>query len=181
MVPFSIIVAMDEKQGIGKAGVLPWHLPGELKYFKEITTATTDPDKQNVVIMGRKTWDSLPEKFRPLPQRINVVVSRNLQLVLPRGVEHALDLIDILTVLQNSSWEQRYESVFVIGGAQLYQEAVKLGACHMLFVTHVLKTFDCDAFFPPFKERFSKKNVSSLHNEKGLQYLFVQYTKETLS
>ncbi len=58
-------------------GTLPWSIPGDLRYFKELTSRTADPGKQNAVIMGRKTWESLPPKFRPLPGRLNVVLSRN--------------------------------------------------------------------------------------------------------
>ena len=83
MVNFSIVVAMDEQQGIGKGGKLPWHIPGDLKYFKNLTTKTKLPDKKNVVIMGRKTWESLPQNFRPLSKRINVVLTRNKIFYLP--------------------------------------------------------------------------------------------------
>lgn len=58
-------------------GTLPWSIPGDLRYFKELTSRTADPGKQNAVIMGRRTWESLPPKFRPLPGRLNVVLSRN--------------------------------------------------------------------------------------------------------
>ena len=85
-IPFSLIVAMDSQNGIGKNGQLPWHLPADLKHFKEITCTVRDPKKQNVVLMGRKTWDSIPEKFRPLPGRINVVLTRHPDLKFPLGV-----------------------------------------------------------------------------------------------
>src|SRR5690242_16184462 len=90
MIPFSIVVAMDQKRGIGKAGGLPWHLPADLKHFKKITTTRfLDKTYQNVVIMGRKTWDSLPINFRPLPDRINIVLTRNDKLDFPSGVYKA--------------------------------------------------------------------------------------------
>ena len=76
MVNFSLVVAVDSNNGMGRAGALPWHLPGDMKHFKEITTRTESPDKKNVVVMGRKTWESLPGKFQPLPERINVIMTR---------------------------------------------------------------------------------------------------------
>jgi len=97
MKSFSIVVAVDSEFGIGKVGTLPWHLPADMKHFKTVTTHNAS---DNVVIMGRKTWDSIPEKFRPLSQRLNIVISRQEDLILPQGVllaqclEHALDLLE---------------------------------------------------------------------------------------
>ena len=73
---FSVIVAATSSYGIGKDGGIPWRLPGDMKHFKAITNSCA-PMKQNAVIMGRVTWESIPSKFRPLPGRMNVVLSRN--------------------------------------------------------------------------------------------------------
>lgn len=73
---FQLVVAATRKLGIGKNGSMPWKLPGDMAYFKEITSKTADSAKQNAVVMGRKTWESIPPKFRPLPGRINVVLTR---------------------------------------------------------------------------------------------------------
>ena len=73
---FSIIVAADEARGIGRLGDLPWKLPGDMAYYKRTTTAAPE-GQQNAVIMGRKTFESIPRKFRPLKQRLNIVVTRN--------------------------------------------------------------------------------------------------------
>ncbi len=69
---------MQDGLGIGKDGTMPWNLPGDMAYFKALTTQTRDSNKQNAVIMGRRTWDSIPAKFRPLSNRINIVLSRSL-------------------------------------------------------------------------------------------------------
>jgi dihydrofolate reductase len=74
--PFSVIVAATTSGGIGKDGNLPWRLSKDMQYFKAVTTRSPE-GKRNAVIMGRKTWESIPAKFRPLPDRINVVITRN--------------------------------------------------------------------------------------------------------
>ena len=121
MRPFSIIVAFDAQYGIGKNGLLPWNLPLDLKHFKEISTTVADPSKKNAVIMGRKTWESLPERFRPLPGRVNMVLSRDKKLELPLGVLCSQSLDDALAQL----FSVDIENVFVIGGAQIYVQAIE--------------------------------------------------------
>ncbi len=74
-------MAATRAGGIGKDGKLPWHLPGEMAFFKELTSKTRDASKRNAVVMGRRTWESLPPKFRPLPGRLNVVLSASGALV----------------------------------------------------------------------------------------------------
>ena len=73
---FQLVVAAAKNMGIGKEGGLPWSLPGDMAYFKDLTSRTRDAAKQNAVIMGRRTWESIPAKFRPLKGRINVVLTR---------------------------------------------------------------------------------------------------------
>jgi dihydrofolate reductase len=77
-VPFDLVVAATLKGGIGQSGKLPWRLKGDMAFFKQLTTTTTTAQKgkRNVVVMGRKTWESIPSNFRPLPNRVNVVLSR---------------------------------------------------------------------------------------------------------
>ena len=75
---FHVVVAASLPEfGIGFEGKLPWRIAEDMKHFKQITSQTVDKNKQNAVIMGRKTWESIPSKFRPLPDRLNVVLTRN--------------------------------------------------------------------------------------------------------
>ena len=76
MLPVSVIVATSKDWGIGKDGDVPWRLPGDLAHFRKVTLGTVDPERQNAVVMGRRTWESIPPKFRPLKGRVNVVLTR---------------------------------------------------------------------------------------------------------
>ena len=89
-----MVLAATPSGGIGLDGGLPWRLPGEMAYFRELTTKTRDAAKRNAVLMGRKTWDSLPPKFKPLPGRLNVVLSASgaLSGARPRGARRSFVL-----------------------------------------------------------------------------------------
>ncbi|MBI5415485.1 MAG: dihydrofolate reductase [Candidatus Omnitrophica bacterium] len=178
MTPFNIIVAMDPDRGIGKDGRIPWQLKGDLRHFREMTTTTRDKNKRNAVIMGRRTWDSLPDPFRPLPGRINVVITRNEQLRLPEGVMKAGGLAQALELLDEKGIRKTCETVFVIGGAQIYEQAVRLKGCRMIFSTQILHSFPCDTFFPPFADCFYQTSASQRHKEDRIEYLFAEYRRK---
>ncbi len=170
---FDIIVAVDQDNGIGKDGKLPWHLKGDLAHFKEITTSTKDPTKQNAVIMGRKTWESLPEKFRPLSNRINFVLSKQPQrLDLPADVFRAQSLEEALEEIANARLSQKIESVFVIGGGQIFEEAIKLSHCRRIHLTKILSNFACQNFFPKIPRDFKVISKSEIFRENTVSYYF---------
>ena len=128
----SLIAAVARNRAIGKDNQLLWHLPEDMKHFRETT-------RGKPVVMGRKTWESLPEKFRPLPGRQNIVVSRD-----PAYKAHGADLASSLEgalALAGGA-----EEVFVIGGEQLYRAALPLA--DRLYLTEVELTPAADAFFP---------------------------------
>lgn len=174
---FSIVVAFDQNRGIGKAGGLPWHLPGDLKHFKDITARTPDSQRRNIVIMGRKTWESLPEKFRPLPQRINVVLTRDKTKKFPEGVLSAASLDDALRLVETSIAAQERGEVFVIGGGEIFQQAIGHSSCKKLYLTHIHQSFDCDTFFPPISQSFQEIHHSSPITENGVSYEFADYRR----
>ena len=113
--PFDIVVAHDIKNGIGINNTLPWECPPDMAYFKKLTI-NSHSNQQNTVIMGRKTWESIPERFRPLPKRTNIVVSNTLKTLSNATI--ATSLSDALNIANPDT------SIFVIGGAQIYQEAL---------------------------------------------------------
>lgn len=167
---FSIVVAMDKKMGIGKDNRLPWpRLKGDMKHFHDVTTTAAD-GKTNAVIMGRKTWESLPDKSRPLKGRVNVVLSRQ-DLDLPEGILHAGSFEAALKILEG---RKDIDNVWVIGGANVYRQALEMPELHRLYVTEILDTFECDAFFPEFdSEDFYPIDMSKTYEENGIQYRFL--------
>ena len=135
----SLIAALASNRAIGKDNALLWHLPEDMRHFR----ATT---RGKPVIMGRKTWESLPEAFRPLPGRRNIVVSRN-PAYLAVGATLAGSLEDALRQAEACGAGE----VFVIGGAQLYRQALPL--CKRLYLTEVDASVDGDAYFPEVPPR----------------------------
>lgn len=178
MISLSLIVAMDSNRGIGKNGKLPWHLPGDMQHFKTLTTKTNHPKKQNAVIMGRKTWASIPEKFRPLPNRINLVLTRTAKPTLPPDVLYADSFEKGLSLLENAPYHEKIENLFVIGGAQIFKVALKSPFCKKLYFTQINKTFECDTFFPALEGQFKQKVVSATFEENDMPYYFSEYEKE---
>lgn len=139
------VVAMDESRVIGIRGALPWRLPADMAHFRALTTG-------NVVVMGRKTWDSLPPAFRPLPGRVNLVVSRTpSQLNLPQGVLSAASPQEGL-VLARQVAARAGVSVWIIGGGELYRSL--LPVCDEVHVTVVAGKHDGDAWLPIFESDF---------------------------
>jgi dihydrofolate reductase len=171
MTNFSLIVAVDQNMGIGKNGTLPWYLPEDMKYFSKTTKHTDVPGLQNAVIMGRRTWESIPAKFKPLPERINVVLSSNPDLELPDDVLHFGSLDEALTALSTSP---KIDEIFVIGGAKLYEEAVLHPELERIYLTRIEEIFDCDTFFPDqIPEDFEIVSSTEIMESDGLEYSFV--------
>src|SRR5271155_1263028 len=128
----TIVAATSSRLGIGLKGTLPWRLKKEMAYFKRVTTHHPE-NLTNVVIMGRKCWESIPSKFRPLPNRHNIVLSRkghidgiDQTMAGGRGVEVASSLTDALERLRGRGFGR----IFVIGGAEVYREAMDMGNCN---------------------------------------------------
>lgn len=153
----ALIAAVAENNCIGKDGKLPWHIPEDLAHFKSLTAG-------KIVLMGRKTWESLPEKFRPLPNRLNLVITRQTDFLVPAGVEKYSDITTALAAHKN-------EDVMIIGGAEIYRATIDLA--DTLYITHVPKNVDGDAFFPAIDGSIWKKTNTEPHGT----FDFVTYQK----
>ena len=173
----TLILATTPSMGIGRAGGLPWsQLKSDMAYFARVTkrvaprastsSAPASP-RRNAVIMGRKTWESIPPRFRPLKERVNVVVSRNRDFLASTGegvgkgeqredVFVASGLGEALETLGKQIGKEGEEGeggaaigrVFVIGGAQVYAAALGMKETRRILLTRVRREYDCDTFFP---------------------------------
>ncbi len=164
--PFDSVVAADAADGIGKDNGLPWpRLKGDLRHFREVTSKAS-PGKRNAILMGRKTWDSIPAKQQPLPDRWNVVISRG-RPVLPEGVGCAGSLDEALTL---ASLAPDIDRIFVIGGGEIYRQAFAHPRCRNVYLTRLDGTYDCDAFIPPLGARFACVETVLTANDSGVDY-----------
>jgi dihydrofolate reductase len=161
MTRINLIYARAANGVIGKDGTMPWHLAEDLTHFKQLTHG-------HPVIMGRKTWDSLPPKFRPLPGRCNVVVTRQAQWAAP-GALVASSLPDALKLCETS------EQVWVIGGAQIYQQAEPFA--QRIEVTEIAQDFEGDAFAPKLSREWTEAAREAHVSINGLKFSFSTYTR----
>ncbi|CAN5280756.1 dihydrofolate reductase [soil metagenome] len=158
----SLVAAVARGGVIGLAGGLPWRIPEDMRRFRELTIG-------HPVVMGRRTWDSLPARFRPLPGRRNVVVTRNPEWSF-NGAERASSLADALDLLAGEP------QVSVIGGGQLYAEALPLA--DELLLTEIDAEFDGDTFFPSWdRAAFDETSRDERLSETGVLFSFVTYAR----
>ena len=178
-----LIVAVSQNGVIGAGGKIPWHVPEDLKNFSKLTKG----GGRNAVIMGRKTWSSLPAKFRPLPERLNIVLARTS---LVSGVLQTNSLVGALEMAR----DEQCEEAWILGGQSVYQEALtrhigpdaefRLSEMH---VTHVgVAVPDGDTFFPHFGEPlFHDNGVGSSpyqsKSESGISYRYRVYRLRDLA
>ncbi|MEY4931318.1 MAG: hypothetical protein RI909_2042 [Bacteroidota bacterium] len=153
----SLIAALTKNRVIGKNNDLPWHLPDDMKYFMQTT-------KAHHVIMGRKNYESIPEKFRPLPNRTNIVVTRQKDFVAPGCI--LVNSISDGIAMARAAGETE---LFIIGGSEIY--ALGMPHADLLYLTEINTTLEGDTYFPEFdKEEWQEQ--SRTHHEADVRHAF---------
>lgn len=166
-----IIIAVDQKNGIGKDGQMPWHFKKELNHFAKITKETDEPEKRNMVIMGRKTWESLPEKFRPLPKRENAILTKNADFK-AEGAKVFYSMEDAI-----NSADKKIEKIFIIGGGEVFKQGLELEDLDGIYITKIQKIYDCDTFFPSPPTRFKRQEELGEDKEQGIKFTYSKLTR----
>ena len=151
----NLIVATDLNNAIGKNGKMPWgFVKADLLYFKKVTMG-------HPVIMGRKTWESLPESVKPLPGRTNIVVSRNTPCGIRDGVYYVISIEDAIKIALAMDTDP-----FIIGGGQIYEQSMPY--VERIFITRIDKKFnDCDTYFSHLDDQKWETIVSIKHQDEG--------------
>lgn len=163
----SIIVAVSKNNVIGRNNDLPWHLPADMKYFKNTTMG-------HCVVMGRKNYDSIPLKYRPLQGRMNIVVTRNKSfhaegVVAVGSIEEAIDYAK----------NKNESECFIIGGGEVFSQSLKY--CDKVYLTRIHHSFDGDVFFPelPLHEWKEVSRIENKADEKNiLPFSFLVYERK---
>jgi dihydrofolate reductase len=159
----AIVAAVARSGVIGREGGLPWHLPEDMAHFRAVTIG-------HPVVMGRRTWESLPSRFRPLPSRRNVVVTRNASWQ-AEGAERAASLEDALDRLAGE------ERVSIIGGGELFSAALPLA--DELLLTEIDLDVDGDTFFPKLDQgQFEETSREEHVSDDDVRFAFVTYLRQ---
>ncbi len=163
----SMIAAMGENRVIGKDNDIPWHLPDDFKYFKETTSG-------HHVIMGRKNWESLQQQFQPLPNRPNIIVTRNKNYQ-GTGAKTVTSLEEALDLARKAGENE----AFIIGGGEIYRMGLPI--CDRIYLTEINGSFEGQVTFPEFSRKEWKETSRKHHPADGkhkFAFDFVIYEKK---
>ena len=180
MKKFSMILAVDEKNGLGKDNDLAWRISADLKYFKKITASTKDFSNTNAVVMGRKTWESIPQKYRPLPYRINCVLSRTITQESKDSQEDDMVLYfnSVESCLEELEKKDDLEQIFIIWGANIYNQLLDHDRLEKIYLTQVYGDHDCDVHFDWVPDSFVLSERSDKKSEDGIEFEWQVYKKK---
>lgn len=165
----NLIIASDEKNGIWKNNTLPWHIPEDLKYFAKITSTTKNAEKINALIMWRKTWDSIPSKFKPFKNRINCILTKK------KNKTNSLNVFyfnSFEACISDLNQKNDIEQIFIIWWAELYNYTLENDKIDKIYLTKINWDYNCDTFFSGIPENFKLKN-----SKKAKEYKFEIYEK----
>lgn len=157
----SLVVAHNNNNVIGKNNKIPWHCPEDMAHFKELTMGS-------IVVMGRKTWESIPKKHRPLSGRINMVLSSSMPEYQHKDVIIKRNMKEVLSFLKD-----RPEKVYIIGGQSIYEQFISR-VTH-IYLTKINNNEDGDTFFnEKLLENFTIKKIIALKNECVFLYIYTR-------
>jgi dihydrofolate reductase len=163
----SIIAAVSENNVIGKDNALVWHLPTDMKFFKEKTLG-------HCIITGRKNYESIPVNYRPLPNRTNIIITRQKEYFAPKAF-----VVQSIEEAIKKAIDTNTGEIFIIGGAEIYKQSMRVA--DKLYITKIHHSFEGDAYFPEIDLKVWKetKRIDCRKDEKNrYDYSFLEYEKK---
>ncbi|KAM4747485.1 dihydrofolate reductase-like [Rhinophrynus dorsalis] len=183
--PVNLIAAACSDMGIGKNGYLPWNLPNEFKYFLDKITTVKQPGKKNLLVWGRRSFETFDESLLPLSNCIIALLSRTLSTV-PNYVSYIChDEEEVLKLASSPPLSDEIETIWALGGVESYKTLIQHPWCHQIYLTKIMTHFDCDTFFPEFDRDVFKLMKeypgvpSEPQEENGIKYIFQVYQKDS--
>jgi len=162
----SLIAAVAKNNVIGKDNKLIWHLPADMKFFKEKTTG-------HCIITGRKNYESIPEKFRPLPNRTNIIITRQRDYPAPGTI-----VVESIEQALTTAKKQNETEAFIIGGGEIFKQTMDIADA--LYITHIDHSFEGDVFFPeidPVKWKETGKVFFKADEKNKYDFTIVEYKR----
>ncbi|KAJ8002940.1 hypothetical protein DPEC_G00164180 [Dallia pectoralis] len=185
--PLRLMAAACNNMGIGKNGQMPWHLPSELKYYMDTTKKVSKPGKFNIMVWGKGTWLANPESmYSLLPNIFHVILSTTMTTVPKHAHYICKDFDSIINLASQPHLCDLVEIIWVLGGPQVYQEAMMHPLCDLIYLTDIMADFDCDVFFPPFDRSLFRKQErfpgvpNTIQEENGVQFRFQVFKREEI-
>ncbi|CAF98259.1 unnamed protein product [Tetraodon nigroviridis] len=183
--PVRLIAAKCNGGGIGKDNRMPWSLPSEFRFFLSTITRVSRPGKMNMIIWGKQCWISHPESTFPLPNVLHTVLSTTLFAV-PDHAHFVCETLDAAVRLASEPpLADLIEIVWIVGGVQVYKEAMEHPWCDLIYLTDIMAEFECDVFFPEFdRQLFQVQDgfpdvPDGIQEENGIKYKCQVYKRET--
>ncbi|XP_044129144.1 dihydrofolate reductase-like [Bufo gargarizans] len=182
--PIKLIAAACNNMGIGWKGNLPWNLPKEFQYLLDTITTVKQPGKKNLIVWGRRSFETFDEKLLPLANTIIVILTRQLS-ELPKYADYiCCDEEEVVNLASSSTLCNEIETIWVLGGVESYSNMMKHPWCNHIYFTHIMADFECDTFFPEFDKNIFKLKEeypgipAGIQEEKGVKYIFQVYKKD---
>ncbi|XP_018413663.1 PREDICTED: dihydrofolate reductase-like [Nanorana parkeri] len=182
--PIKLIAAACNNMGIGLKGNLPWNLPNEYQYMLNTITRVEQPGKKNLIVWGRKSFETFDENLLPLANTVIVLLTRKLS-DLPKHAHYICrDEDEVVELVSKSPLSEEIESIWVLGGVECYQNMMRHPLCTHIYFTEIMADFESDTFFPEFdKDVFKLKEnfpgvPSGIQEEKGVSYVFQVYERD---
>lgn len=170
---YKLIVCVDEKNGIGKKNELPWYIKEDIKFFREKTLEIKNKKKINCVIMGRKTYESIPQKYRPLKDRLNLVLSKTLDLEEKPLLKVFREFDELINYVNNN--KKNIETSYIIGGKSIYELFMKNDIIDEIYMNRINNDFQCDVKVDLNLKDFVLSNSLMIKTEEGYDLEFNHY------